>query len=278
MRDIIESGVVKVVKLDQIFRQAEESMIIVNAHRINKGEAPYLNVKDKDFYFLPKYNPNEIVETVISLCNRRLPNFNGYDPLKDIQVLTPMKKGDVGINSLNKFLQEILNPKGHGKTEKKVGNEIFRVGDKVMQIKNNYTAEWKIIEDGRVKEEGEGVYNGDFGFITSVDEEDRILKVLFDDEKEVEYDYSQLDELKLAYATTVHKSQGSEFPVVIMPIYWGPPMLMTRNLLYTAITRARELVVLVGDEKYLYMMIKNNRITKRYSGLDVKIRQIFSVF
>lgn len=278
LRDIIESGVVKVVKLDQIFRQAEESMIIVNAHRINKGEAPYLNVKDKDFYFLPKYNSNEIVETVISLCNRRLPNFNGYDPLKDIQVLTPMKKGDVGINSLNKFLQEILNPKGHGKTEKKVGNEIFRVGDKVMQIKNNYTAEWKIIEDGRVKEEGEGVYNGDFGFITSVDEEDRILKVLFDDEKEVEYDYSQLDELKLAYATTVHKSQGSEFPVVIMPIYWGPPMLMTRNLLYTAITRARELVVLVGDEKYLYMMIKNNRITKRYSGLDVKIRQIFSVF
>ena len=147
-----------------------------------------------------------------------------------------------------------------------------------MQIKNNYTTEWEIIENGVVKEKGEGVYNGDFGFIIDIDEEDEILKVLFDDEKEVEYDFSQLDELKLAYATTVHKSQGSEFPVVIMPICWGPPMLLTRNLLYTAITRAKELVVLVGEERFLLKMIQNNRITKRYSGLDYRMKTMLTFF
>jgi len=278
LKDIINSGVVKVVKLDEIFRQAEESMIIVNAHKINKGEYPCLNAKGKDFYFIPKYNSKEIVDTILGLCNRRLPKFNGYDSLKDIQVLTPMKKGDAGTNSLNKYLQEVLNPKGYGKREKKIGNEIFRVGDKVMQIKNNYTTEWEIIENGVVKEKGEGVYNGDFGFIIDIDEEDEILKVLFDDEKEVEYDFSQLDELKLAYATTVHKSQGSEFPVVIMPICWGPPMLLTRNLLYTAITRAKELVVLVGEERFLLKMIQNNRITKRYSGLDYRMKTMLTFF
>ena len=278
LKDIIKSGVVKVVKLDEIFRQAEESMIVVNAHKINKGEFPSLNVKGKDFYFIPKYNSKEVVETILGLCNRRLPNFNGYDSLKDIQVLTPMKKGDVGTNSLNKHLQEILNPKGYGKSEKKIGDEIFRVGDKIMQIKNNYTTEWEIIENGVVKEKGEGVYNGDFGFIVDIDNDAEILKVLFDDEKEVEYDFGQLDELKLAYATTVHKSQGSEFPVVIMPISGGPPMLLTRNLLYTAITRAKELVVLVGEERYLSIMIQNNRITKRYSGLDFRMKRILTYF
>lgn len=278
LKDIIKSGVVKVVKLDEIFRQAEESMIVVNAHKINKGEFPSLNVKGKDFYFIPKYNPKEVVETILGLCNRRLPNFNGYDSLKDIQVLTPMKKGDIGTNSLNKHLQEILNPKGYGKSEKKIGDEIFRVGDKIMQIKNNYTTEWEIIENGVVKEKGEGVYNGDFGFIVDIDNDAEILKVLFDDEKEVEYDFGQLDELKLAYATTVHKSQGSEFPVVIMPISGGPPMLLTRNLLYTAITRAKELVVLVGEERYLSIMIQNNRITKRYSGLDFRMKRILTYF
>lgn len=278
LKDMIESEVVKVVELDEIFRQAEESMIVVNAHKINKGEFPYLNAKGKDFYFIPKYKSKEIVETVLSLCNSRLPNFNGYDSLKDIQVLTPMKKGDVGINSLNKHLQEILNPKSYGKEEKKIGNEIFRVGDKVMQIKNNYTTEWKTIEDGVYKEKGEGVYNGDFGFIEEINNEDEVLKVIFDEVKEVKYDFEQLDELKLAYATTVHKSQGSEFPVVIMPVSWGPPMLLTRNLLYTGITRAKELVVLVGEEKYLYMMIKNNRITKRYSGLDFRMKRMTTLF
>lgn len=278
LRDIISSGVVKVVRLDEIFRQSEESMIVLNAHRINKGESPVLNEKDKDFFFLNEPNNEEVLNTIISLCKERLPNFYGVDSLKDIQILTPMKKGEVGINSLNKHLQSILNPKDNSKSEKQIGDEILRVGDKVMQIKNNYTIEWKIVKDGLEIDSGEGVFNGDFGYILDIDNEERILKVLFDDEKLVEYDFTQLDELKLAYATTVHKSQGSEFPVVVMPISWGPPMLMTRNLLYTAITRAKNLVVLVGREKYLHMMIENNRITKRYSALDKKIRNYISVF
>lgn len=278
LKDIIESGVVKVVRLDEIFRQSEESMIIVNAHKINKGENPILNQKDKDFYFLTRNTTKDILDTVVELCADRLPKFYGVDSVKDIQVLTPMKKGDVGINSLNKYLQSTLNPENDQKSEKDIAGELFRVGDKVMQIKNNYTTEWKIMKNGIEIDTGEGVFNGDFGFIIDIDEEDRTMKVLFDDEKEVEYEFNQLDELKLAYATTVHKSQGSEFPVVIMPITWGPPMLLTRNLLYTAITRAKKLVVLVGEEKYLSVMIKNNRITKRYSALDRKMRSYISIF
>ena len=278
LKDIIKSNVVKVVKLDQIFRQAQESMIVVNAHRINRGELPLLNERDRDFYFIRESNPKNIVNIIIDLCRERLPNYYGLDPFKDIQVLTPMKKGDVGINSLNKHLQDVLNPKGPGKREKAIGDEVFRTGDKVMQIRNNYSIEWEIIRDGVVFEKGEGIFNGDLGVILDIDEENRILKVLFDDEKEVEYNFNQLDELKLSYATTVHKSQGSEFPVVIMPIYWGPPMLLTRNLLYTAITRAKELVVLVGEERYLRSMVSNNRITKRYSNLDYKIKNMLSIF
>ncbi|MFA5577411.1 MAG: ATP-dependent RecD-like DNA helicase [Tissierellaceae bacterium] len=278
LKDIISSGVVKIVRLDQIFRQSEESMIIVNAHRINKGDRPILNEKDKDFYFLAADSPKNIVNTIVELCTERLPKFYGLDGLKDIQILTPMKKGEVGINSLNKSLQSVLNPRSKSKLEKQIGDEIFRVGDKVMQIKNNYSTEWKLVRDGQEIEAGQGVFNGDFGFIVDIDEDDRSLTVLFDEEKEVEYEFNQLDELKLAYATTVHKSQGSEFPVVVMPASWGPPMLMTRNLLYTAITRARSLVVLVGNEKYIDMMIKNNRITKRYSALDKKMRDYLSIF
>lgn len=278
LKDIIQSGIVKVVKLDEIFRQSEESMIVVNAHRINNGKYPFLNEKDKDFYFIKENNPKNIVNIILDLCKTRLPNFYGIDSLKDIQVLTPMKKGDVGINSLNKHLQNTLNPKAYGKKEKQIGDEIFRVGDKVMQIKNNYSTEWETVKDGEVVEKGEGIYNGDFGYILDIHKDNNTMTVLFDEEKEVEYNYNQLDELKLSYATTVHKSQGSEFSVVIMPIYWGPPMLLTRNLLYTAITRAKNLVVLVGEEKYLKAMIKNNRITKRYSSLDTKIRNIITMF
>lgn len=277
LKDIIKSGIVKVVELDEIFRQAQESMIIVNAHRINAGMYPYLNVKDKDFFFIVHNNQEEISNTIADLVRTRLPNFNGYDPIKDIQVLSPMKKGEVGTKFLNRKLQKYLNPKHKGVKEKKVGDEIFRVGDKVMQIRNNYSTEWTMMEDGKVVE-GEGVFNGDFGYIQDIDTEDSILTVLFDDGREVEYDFNQLDELMLAYATTVHKSQGSEFPVVIMPIFWGPPMLMTRNLLYTAVTRAKEMVVLVGMEKYLYMMIGNNKIAKRYSSLHMKLRRIGDIF
>ncbi|MFS8541009.1 MAG: AAA family ATPase, partial [Tissierellales bacterium] len=277
LRDIINSQAVKVVKLDEIFRQAKESHIVVNAHRINKGEYPILN-KGKDFFFIKEQDPQNIVNIIINLCKERLPSYYGVDPVKDIQVLTPMKKGEVGLNSLNRHLQEVLNPKSPHKKERQIGEEIFRVGDKVMQIKNNYSIEWEVIEDGLVVERGEGVFNGDLGTIMDIDEESGTLKVLFDEGKEVEYTFDQLDELKLSYAITIHKSQGSEFPIVVMPIYSGPQMLLTRNLLYTAITRAKKLVVLVGEEKYLMMMIKNNRIDKRYSSLDYKINNMMSMF
>lgn len=278
LKDIINSGAIKVVMLDEIFRQAEESMIIVNAHKINKGEKLILNQKDKDFFFMHENSTKGTVETIINLNKYRLPKFYGVDPIKDIQVLTPMKKGEVGINSLNKSLQASLNPESPEKNEKIFGDEIFRVGDKVMQIKNNYKTEWKLIKQGMEVDTGEGVFNGDFGYITEIDNEDKVIRVLFDEEKEVEYDFTQLDELKLAYATTVHKSQGSEFPVIVMPIHWGPPMLLTRNLIYTAVTRARQLVVLVGEERYMDMMIKNNNIATRYSSLDRKIRDYLTVF
>lgn len=278
LNDIIASGVVKVVTLDQIFRQSQESMIVVNAHRINSGMPPILNEKSKDFFFINKNSTQDISSTIIQLIKERLPKYYGIDGLKDIQVLTPMKKGEVGINALNKYIQDSLNPKAPEKEEKQMGDELFRVGDKVMQIKNNYSTEWKKTVHGMIIEEGEGVFNGDFGYIEDIDGEDRILKVLFDDEKEVEYDFTNLDELKLAYSTTVHKSQGSEFPVIVMPISWGPPMLLTRNLLYTAITRARELVVLVGEQKHLQTMINNNRIVKRYSALDKKMRNYVDIF
>lgn len=277
LKDIINSKSIKIVELDQIFRQAEESMIVVNAHRINKGEMPLVNEKDKDFFFLGSNNTKKSLDTIIQLNRERLPKFYNFDPIKDIQVLTPMKKGDIGTISLNKEIQEALNPKSDSKQEKKIGEDIFRENDKVMQIKNNYKLEWTILKDGKL-EEGEGVFNGDFGYIKKIDNEDQTLEVLFDDEKLVVYDFNQLDELILAYATTVHKAQGSEFPAVIIPVHWGPPMLLTRNLIYTAITRARELVVLVGEAGYLKKMIENNKIEKRYSSLDKKILEYIYQF
>jgi len=278
LKDIINSGMINIIMLDEIFRQAEESMIIINAHRINKGENPILNAKDKDFFFMSYRNKDEIIENIITLCKSRLPNFYGVDSIKDIQVLSPMKKGELGINQLNNSMQESLNPKSKSKNEKQVGSIVFREGDKVMQTRNNYELEWEVVNDNFVIDKGKGIFNGDFGYIKEIDNEDSIIKVIFDDEKLVEYDFKQLDDLKLAYATTVHKAQGSEFPVVIMPMSSGPPMLLTRNLLYTAITRAKSLVILVGEERYMYMMIKNNMITKRYSSLDKKIRDVFEVY
>lgn len=275
LRDIIDSGVVRVVRLDEIFRQESESMIIVNAHLINKGESPRLNEKGKDFFYIHKTTGQEIREEIEELTTTRLPSFYGYDPIKDIQVLTPMRKGDAGVTALNKSLQQALNPPSKNKAEKLIGDEIYRVGDKVMQIRNNYQAMWTVDVEGRPYEEGEGIFNGDFGFIKAIDEEEGVVTVLFDDDREVEFEMRQMDDLKLAYATTIHKSQGSEFPAVIIPVFSGPPMLLTRNLLYTAITRARDLVILVGDKRYMHMMIRNNQITKRYSSLNTKLRDYF---
>lgn len=277
LKDIINSEVIKVLSLDEIFRQGEESMIILNAHLVNKGQNPLVNEKDKDFFFIKSKSSNEILKTITNLCKERLPKFYGFHPLKDIQVLSPMRKGDLGVVRLNADLQSVLNPKADNKKERRFQDEVFREGDKVMQVKNNYSIEWKFIKNKGLVEEGTGVFNGDFGYIEKIDEEDGILEVLFEDGKLVKYEFKEADELKLAYATTIHKSQGSEFPAVIIPAWSGPPMLLTRNLFYTAITRARDLVVLVGEERYITQMIRNNLISKRYSSLDKKLKDYFKV-
>jgi len=273
LKDIIASKVIKTVRLTEIFRQAEESMITVNAHRINRGEYPFLNKKEKDFFFLPRNNADDILRTIVDLCIRRLPKTYGHDPMKHIQVLTPTRKGTVGVTNLNIELQKALNPPSKDKNEKIFRDYIFREGDKVMQIKNNYNLRWKKSSDPDI--DGVGVFNGDAGIILKINNEEEFIEVLFEDDRVVEYDYSILDEIEPAFAVTVHKSQGSEFPVVIIPLYPGPQILMTRNLLYTAITRAKNLVILVGQESTLRDMINNERETLRYSGLKDKLENIF---
>ncbi len=270
LKDIIESKVVNVVELNEIFRQAQESMIVVNAHRINSGQPIHLNKKGKDFFFLKKENNEEVLQEIIGLVNERLPKFYNVDKLKDIQILTTMRKGDLGVNNLNNELQKYLNKPEKFKVEEDFNKRTFRVGDKIMQVKNNYTKKWET-EDK--KESGEGVYNGDIGYVYHIDKNDRKLYAIFDDSKIVSYSYDELDELEHSFCTTIHKSQGSEFPVVIIPITWAPPMLLSRNLLYTAVTRAKKLVVLVGDVKYLEYMIKNNRTGDRYSRLSYKLNK-----
>ena len=267
LKDIIESNTVKVVKLNEIFRQACRSMIIINAHRINRGEYPELNKKDKDFYFIFRSRGEEIVSCIVELCRHRLPSFYNCKS-RDIQVITPVKKSPIGVFNLNTELQKELNPPSKDKVQKISGKTIYREGDKVMQIKNNYNIKWQHIVNGK---EGEGIFNGDIGYIQKIDESEGIIEVIFDGEKLVKYEFSRLDELELAYAMTVHKSQGNEFPVVIMPMFYTAPALMSRNLLYTAVTRARNLVILVGKEEVIKYMVDNNRETKRYSGLRDKI-------
>ncbi len=276
LRDIIDSGVVKVVRLKRIFRQESESSIVVNAHRINEGLYPITGERDGDFFFIERRDMQTCVDTLIDLYRKRLPQYNNYNPLRDIQVLSPMRKGPIGIDNLNNRLRESLNPAAMDKGEKKYGNFVFRVGDKVMQIKNNYTLQWEVTRTGCEAEKGEGIFNGDLGVIEDLDEEEGLLTVVFDGDKRVCYRFNQLDELEPAYAVTVHKSQGSEFPVMIMPIFGGPPMLITRNLLYTALTRAKELAVFVGRREYLCRMVDNNRISKRFSGLDWRMRDLIS--
>lgn len=277
LHDIIKSGIIRIVQLTEIFRQAQESMIILNAHRINHGELPQLNVKDKDFFFDRRDSASDILSTLNDLVSRRLPGFGGYHPLKDIQILVPMRKGMVGVNNLNIELQSVLNPPASFKKEKTYREILYRQGDKVMQIKNNYKLQWRKVENDEEISRGEGVFNGDMGFVQDIDNEEQTLTVLFDDDKTVIYEFSQLDELELAYAISIHKSQGSEFPVVIIPLISGPPMLMTRNLLYTAVTRAKELVVLVGREKTIGEMVYNNHIAKRYSSLSKRLKQAFAM-
>ncbi|UOW67783.1 ATP-dependent RecD-like DNA helicase [Paraclostridium bifermentans] len=271
LKDIIDSEVINVVRLNEIFRQAQESMIVVNAHRINKGLPLHLNVKGKDFFFIKKDTNEAILEEIVGLVSQRLPKFYNLDKLQDIQVLAPMRKGDLGVTNLNIELQKYLNKEEKFKVEETLQKRIFRVGDKVMQIKNNYTKKW---ENEDKSENGEGIYNGDIGYIYHIDKENKIIYVLFDKTKIVSYEYSELDELDHSFCTTIHKSQGSEFPAIVIPVTWAPPMLLNRNLLYTAVTRAKQLVVLVGDVKYLEFMIKNNRINDRHSNLSKKLNRL----
>ena len=270
LRDMIASGKIPTVRLDEIYRQAAESMIIVNAHKINHGEEPILNLPDKDFFMLDRVSADDIIDTVCQLCTKRLPGAYGFNPFTDIQVIAPARRTAVGVYELNRQLQAVLNPPEKEKKEKIFESVTLREGDKVMQIKNNYSIEWQNITSDA---EGMGAFNGDIGTIEKIDSYARTIKVIYEDRR-VEYGFNQVDELELAYAVTVHKSQGSEFPAVIMPLYPMAPQLMNRNLLYTALTRAKQLVVLVGRREILSKMIKNHNEDKRNSSLKSRLEKI----
>lgn len=263
LRDLIATNRFPVVQLDQIFRQSMQSLIITNAHRIVKGQMPELADHSSDFFFLPSNDPSEIRRTIVELCVTRLPASYGYSPLTDIQVLSPGRKGELGTMELNKRIQAAVNPPDKSKKEVSINGVLFREGDKVMQVKNNYNLSWSK-SDGSC---GEGVFNGDLGILCAVDRRASTLTVLMDD-RVVLYELETAAELELAYAMTVHKSQGNEFPAVVMPMYPGAPQLSYRNLLYTAITRARSLLILVGTRKTIQTMIDNNKKTRRYTGLS----------
>lgn len=267
LRDLIASETVRVVRLTEIFRQAQQSNIVVNAHRINHGQYPVIQNRNTDFFLERRETPHQAVESVVALVRTRLPKYMNLDSLREIQVMAPMKRGDVGVYNLNKMLQEALNPAARGLLELVRGDHTFRKGDKVMQVRNNYDLAWT-----RSDETGEGVFNGDIGYIVAVDPRDRALTVEFDDGRVADYDETVLEDLELAYCMSVHKSQGSEFDAVVLPLISGPPMLMTRNLLYTAVTRAKRLVVVVGRENCVQAMVDNNHIMQRYSALDWRLR------
>ena len=273
LRDLINSKKIKYTKLVDIFRQSESSNIIVNAHKINNGQEPILNEKNSDFFFLKTETPAITRNVVVDLISKRLPNAYGYDFSKDIQILTQSRKGICGVFELNRLLQDILNPKTETTDELLVGNKLFRVNDKVMQTKNNYNLSF-FDSDG---EENFGVYNGDMGHIIFIDKSSKKLTVEMDDKRLIDYTLEDLDNLELAYAITIHKSQGSEFKSVIIPMFDGYRLLQTRNLLYTAITRAKENIVLVGDKNVMNNMIRNNTINSRYSNLENRIKHFYGL-
>ncbi len=273
LKDIIQSEIFNVVMLTKIFRQASTSDIIVNAHKINRGEEVSLDNKSMDFFFLKRYEADIIINVVLQLVKQKLPKFVDATPY-DIQVLTPMRKGLLGVERLNGILQHYLNPPDKSKREKEHGDMVFREGDKVMQTKNNYQLEWEICTKfGLTVDKGMGIFNGDMGIIAEINDFAETMTVEFDEGRKVEYSYKLLDELELAYAITIHKSQGSEYPAVVIPLLNGPSMLMNRNLLYTAVTRARKCVTLVGNDTTFQQMIKNTSQQKRYSGLCDRIRE-----
>ena len=274
LRDMIASGAFNVVQLTRIFRQAAESDIIVNAHKINDGEQIPLGKRSKDFLFIRREHPDAIISAMLTLVREKLPNYVHAD-MFDIQIMTPMRKGALGVERLNTILQSFLNPKDPSKPEKEVNGTIYRVGDKVMQIKNNYQIEWETRNKyGIPIDSGAGVFNGDIGIIREINTFAEELTVEFDEGKMVDYSFKQLEELELAYAITIHKSQGSEYPAVVIPVYSGPRMLMTRNLIYTAVTRARACVCLVGIPEMLQTMVDNVVEQRRYTGLKIRIQEV----
>ena len=260
--DLIESGLLPVVRLNEIFRQAQQSLIITNAHKIVNGQMPVLNRSDGDFFFLFRSDRHEAAKVICDLCQTRLPNAYGYSPFENIQVLSPSKKGDLGTAELNERLQERLNPPSEDKAEVTIGGKTFREGDKVMQVKNNYDIRW-LRENG---ETGEGVFNGDIGVIEKIDKRNKVIRVQFDD-KSASLGFDACGDLDFSYAVTVHKSQGNEFDAVIIPMFSGPPQLYYRNLLYTAVTRAKKTLILIGVPQTVEYMVNNNRQTKRYTAL-----------
>ena len=273
LRDIIQSHACNVVMLTKIFRQASTSDIIVNAHKINHGEEVILDNKSMDFFFLKRYDADVIINVVLQLIKQKLPKFVDATPY-DIQVLTPMRKGLLGVERLNGILQRYMNPPANDKVEKEYGSTVFREGDKVMQTKNNYQLAWEIrTKFGLTVDKGLGIFNGDMGIIRQINDFAEQMIIEFDEGRMVEYPYKLLDELELAYAITIHKSQGSEYPAVVIPLLGGPMMLMNRNLLYTAVTRARKCVTLVGNEVTFRQMIQNTSQQKRYSGLCDRLKE-----
>ncbi|MBP5331651.1 MAG: ATP-dependent RecD-like DNA helicase [Lachnospiraceae bacterium] len=273
LKDIIDSEIFSVIRLNTVFRQAALSDIIVNAHRINNGEYPILDNKSKDFFYLRKNDTNSVTVSMLSMIEKKLPGYIGAKAF-DIQVLTPMRKGELGVERLNGILQEKLNPRAAGKHEKEFRNTVFREGDKVMQVKNNYQIEWEVRSSkGFFIDKGNGIFNGDCGIIVSINSFAEMMTIRFDDDRLVEYPFSMLDELELAYAVTIHKSQGSEYPAVILPLLMGPAMLFNRNLLYTAVTRARKCVLIIGSEETVRKMTDNTNENRRYSGFEERLRE-----
>ena len=280
LKDLIESETIQTVNLDKIFRQDAKSKIILNAHRVNKGE-PFLGKEDieqetnQDFFYIKHKTQEEILKEVISLCTGRLEKFGNYDFFQNIQILTPTKKGLLGTKELNKELQAYLNPNLDGRPEKSNSGAIYRTGDRIMQIKNNYDMTWDRENDDGTTEYGEGIFNGEFGTITKISEKDKVVEVKFDDNKVAWYEFSELDQIEHSYAITIHKSQGSEFDVVIMVAPVAAPMLLTRNLLYTGITRAKKLLIIIGTDNVVDYMIQNVDSKKRNTGLKQKIIEEF---
>lgn len=276
LQDLIESKSFPTVMLKKIYRQAGESDIVMNAHRINMGQKIALNNKSKDFFFLPRNDVQVIYKHMIQLITEKLPRYVEAQPY-DIQVLTPMRKGSLGVETLNEILQRYLNPADPSRKEHAAGDRIFREGDKVMQIKNNYQLEWEIVSRYGIRiDSGSGVFNGDIGTIRRIREESSTVQVEYDEHRLVEYTFSQLDEIELAYAITIHKSQGSEYPAVLLPLLSGPKMLMNRNLLYTAVTRARKCVTILGSQEVVDGMIENENQYHRYTGLGRRILELES--